>query len=1020
MNLTKIILEQRKVLLFALIALFVGGISAFYKMGKLEDAEISVKTALVITQYPGASQHEVELQVTDVLETAIQSMDNIDYLESRSMSGYSEIKVRINSAVKTKNLQQLWDLLRRKVSDVSPKLPSGAHKPIVLDDFGDVYGIFLALSSDGYDQKELQEYAKYLKRELLLVKGVKRINLFGERMSCVNIELSTEKMANLGIHPALIMKALSSQNTMVYPGTVKVGTNRIRIASDGTFKGIDDLKNLIIKGFVGNPVYLKDVAEITKDYIEPYTQKMKYNSMPAIGVAIATEKGGNIIKLGESIQQKLDELQNEIPAGIEVNKVFYQPERVDKAINNFMINLIESVLIVVLVLLVAMGFRTGLIIGSGLIFTILATFVVMLSMDIVLQRVSLAAIIIAMGMLVDNSIVIADGILIDLKNGVDRKTAMIKTAKQTGVPLLGATIVAILAFLPIYLSPDATGEFCESLFQVIAISLLLSWLLALSQTPYFCELFLRGKKYQKDPTKGDNEGAYSGKFYQYFRSGIKFSLKHKYSVLVIALVVFGLSLFSFTFVKQLFFPNLAYNQFLVEYRLPVGANLAYVEKDMAVIEDYLHEQKEVKNVTSSFGQTPTRYTLVRPMNGFNFNYGEFIIEVEDYDTVRSFGPRLQKYLDENYPQAVTRVRYYNAISAEFLIEAKFSGPDPSILRDLALQAKTIMHNEPSTFKVTDNWKNKVKVWNPVLSESHAQISNITRSDVAHALSCASDGMPVGLMHESDNIVPILLKTVSSSDNYIESMENTPVWGFNLKSIPLSQVVSKFEINFEDPCIHRYNRRRAIKVQCDPAFGYNAPEVFKKIKGKIENIKLPTGYDLEWLGEHKQSKEASDNMNKFLPLAFFLMIFIIVALFSNFRQPLIIFIILPLAFIGVSFGLLITGKSFGFMAMLGTLGLMGMMIKNAVVLIDQINLEIKEGKEIIVAIINSAVSRMRPVLMASFTTIFGMIPLVTDELFGGMAVAIMFGLLIGSIITLIIVPVLYALFYKVATNNIKDI
>ncbi|WP_461632916.1 efflux RND transporter permease subunit [Labilibaculum euxinus] len=1018
MNFTEAVLNHRKVLLFVLIAIVFGGVVAFTKMSKLEDAEISVKSALVITKYPGASPHEVELRVTDILETAIQSMDNIDFIESRSMAGYSEITVEIASSVRTKDLPQIWDVLRRKVNDVSVYLPSGVSHPMVFDDYGDVYGIFLALSGDGFSDEELKDYSRYMKRELLLVPGVKRINLFGEQQSCVNIEISQEKMAFLGIHPYKVIQILDAQNKIVDPGTFKVGSNRVRIASDGSFQQLDDLKNLLISGSGKNSVFLKDIADIKKDSYTPYTNKMKYNQTPAIGLAIAMDKGGNVIELGELVQDKIDKLMTNVPVGIQINRVFYQPDRVSIAIEQFMVNLIESVLIVVIVLLLVMGFRTGLLIGSGLIFTILGTFIVMLSFDIALQRVSLAAIIVAMGMLVDNAIVIADGILVDLKKGIPRKDAMVRTSKQTAMPLLGATLVAILAFLPIYLSPDSTGEFCASLFQVIAISLFLSWLLALTQTPYFCDLFLKGKKYSKK--EGDNTDPYSGKFYQYFRGFVKYSLRHKTLIISLTLLVFVSSIFAFKNVKQLFMPNLEYNQFIVEYYLPVGSDIENVEKDLGEVEAYLLKQKDVLNVTTSLGATPARYTLVRPFINNNSNYGELIIDTKDYEATKRLGKEVQEYLDANYSSARCRVKYYSPIFAEYMIEAKFSGPDPKVLRDLSDQAEKIMAAEPTAAKVTNNWKNPVKVWNPVFSQAQSRVTNISRSDVSNALACATDGLPIGRFYQGDDMMPIILKTKAKADNYIEALENTPVWGNVAHSIPLRQVVSDIKIDFEDPIIKRYDRRRAIKAQCDPASGYNAPDTFKNLHKKIEGIPLPEGYDLEWLGEHKDSVDAEDSINKFMPLAFLLMVIIIMMLFNNFRQPIIILAILPLAFIGVSYGLLFTGKPFGFVAIIGTLGLMGMMIKNAVVLLDQINQDISEGKEILMAIIDSAVSRLRPVLMASFTTILGMIPLISDELFGGMAVAIMFGLLIGSLITLIVVPVLYAIFYRVSTKSVMEL
>ncbi|MFA8434628.1 MAG: efflux RND transporter permease subunit [Marinifilaceae bacterium] len=1016
MNLTEFALKQRAVMLFAIVAIVIGGVFSFFAMGKLEDAEIPVKAAVVVTQYPGASPHEVELQVTEPLEKAIQAMEGVDFLESRSMAGYSEITVNLKSSIRTNALPQVWDVLRKKVYDASGMLPQGAYPPIVADDFGDVYGIFLAVSADGYSYEQLRDYARFLKRELLLVDGVKRINIYGERQASVYLELSSEKMAHLGVHPGQVIQTLNEQNKTVYPGALNVGSERIRIASNGTFKDLSDLENLLIQGQHAAPVHLKDIATIRKGYMEPITQLMSYNREPALGMSIAMERGGNVIELGEAVQLRLDELMEQIPVGIKVNKVFYQPERVQIAINDFMVNLIESVLIVVFVLLLTMGLRSGLLIGSGLLLTILASFIVMLSMDITLQRVSLAAIIIAMGMLVDNAIVIADGILVDLKKGMSRPHALRSTSKKMVMPLLGATVVAILAFLPIYMSPDGTGEFCASLFEVIAISLMVSWILALTQTPYFSDLFLKVKSKKGE----ESNDPYGGKFYQGFRRLIKAALYYRKMAMLATVVLLVASFFSFQYVKQMFFPNLAYNQFIVEYYLPEGSDSKQVQNDLNSLENYLLKQTEVLNVTTSLGATPARYTLARPMNNTSLCYGELIVDTEDYETVKRFGQEVQDYLTEFYPQAKARVRYYNAISSEYQIEAKFSGPDPVVLRDLAEQAQEIMEQESTAQMATNNWRNQVKVWNPDYYQARARRLNVTRGDLANALAMGTEGLPIGVYHEGENQLPVLLRTDEDDQQRVETLENMPIWGSNASSIPLRQVVSDISLEWEDPIVWRYDRRRAIKAQCDPAPGYNAPEVLGKIRPQVEAISLPEGYELEWLGEYKTSSEANENMFKFLPLALLLMCVIIIALFNGFKQPLIIALILPLAFIGISFGLLITGKEFGFMAIVGALGLMGMMIKNAVVLLDQIDLEIKEGKAPLLAIIDSAVSRMRPVVMASFTTILGMIPLISDDLFGGMAVAIMFGLLVGTLITLIIVPLLYSIFFKVSVKTVREV
>ncbi len=1006
------IFEKRKLLIFIFISIFIGGIFSFFSLGKLEDAEIPIKVAVVMTVYPGASAHEVELEVTDVLEKEIQRLENIDYIESRSMAGFSEITIYIKETVNTQKLPQLWDHLRRKVSDAQNLLPQGASPPIVNDDFGDVNGIFLAMSAEGYSYETLRDYAYYLKRELSLVDGVRRITITGEKTPCINIEFNTNKLTNLGVNPKMIIQAIQEHSKVVNSGSIISGTDRIYIEANGKFTSPEDIENLLITTTSGDQLNIRDVAEINESYLEPIRTEMHYNTKPALGIAISMENGGNVIKLGEKLEKKLEELEVNLPIGIEFNKVFYQPERVSNAISDFMMNLISSVLIVVAVLLFSMGLRTGLLIASGLVFTILGTFIIMLGFDITLQRVSLAAIIIAMGMLVDNSIVVADGILVDLKKKMPRPKALVNSAKVTAMPLLGATIVAILAFLPLALSPNSAGEFLRSLFYVLAISLFLSWILAMVQTPFFANYMVNFKK------KNKSANPYEGKLYVYFERFIKYTLKHRALTVIIFVVILFSAFYNFKNLKVLFMPDLDYDQFIVEYWLPAGSDSKQVSEDLLVLEKELIKFEDVHNITAAVGATPTRYTLVRPMNNLKSNYGELIIDATDFKATRTLAPKIQSCIDSLFPDSRNRVRYYNPISGETQIEVKFSGPDPAVLRKLAEKAKEIMRNEPKATYVKDNWSNKVKTITPVYSQELGRKAMINRSDIAYAMSIATNGLTVGAFYDGTYSLPIVLKLDEQVNNKIEQISTIPVWGMSNQSVPLSQVTEKIEVEFKDEVIHRYNNRRAILAQCDPNFGYTAPMVVEEIMGKINAIELPNGYEIEWLGEHKNSKDANEALFKFLPLSLIIMVIIIIALFNSFRETALIFMIIPMALIGVVYGLLLTGKPFGFAAIIGTLGLMGMMIKNSVVLIDQINIELNTGKVPLQAVIDSAISRMRPVLMASLTTILGMIPLINDPMFGSMSVVIMSGLLIGSVITLIIIPVLYTQFFRISNKELK--
>ncbi len=1001
-----------------LIILVLGGIGSFSGLSKLEDPEIAVKAAVVITSYPGASAEEVDLEVTDVLGKAIQRLEHIDYIESSSMPGMSQITVYIKGQIHTKELPQIWDHLRRKVNDAKPSLPQGAGNPIVNDDFGDVYGIFMAVTSDGYSYQELEGHTDYLRSQLLLVDGVKRIEVIGKQVETVNITFSSDRFAQLGVNPLSIVRALNDQGSVVNAGSVVAGPERIRLNIGKKFQSINEIKDLNIPANDSKSFRLGDITEITRGYLSPKRSGMKYNSLNALGLAVAMESGDNIIELGQRIDSNLDRLAQNLPVGIEVHKVYNQPTKVKSAINDFTINLVESVVIVVVILLFAMGLKAGLLIASSLVFTILGTFIVMDFMGMTLDKISLGAIVLAMGMLVDNAIVIVDGILSDLGKSKTRSTAFVASVKQNALPLIGATLVAILAFMPLAFNTTAAGEFLKPLFYVLAISLIISWILAITQVPFMAALFYKNAKI-KNKSAEKLKDPYSGPVYKLFSNVIRYALWHKSFFTIGTVAVLILSFSAFGLINKDFFPGSNYNQFMMEYRLPMGSDINQVENDLHEIEKELLKWDEVKKVVSVLGSSPVRYTLSRPMSSFNPSYGELIIDTEDYKAADELIRKIEANIPEKYPQAEIRCRKYSSVGGEYKIQAVFSGPDTDVLLHLADQAKAIMHKEPNAVFVNTNWGNETKTILPAYSHDRAQRINISRNDVASALSIAGDGMPVGVFHENNAQLPVVLKLNSSLQNNPSSINTIPVWGnYSLTSVPLAQVIDSMVLGSEFYQIKRHNGERSIKVQCDPAQGLTAPAVLNQFQQKIEDISRPDGYKLEWHGEIKDSKMANKALLENLPLALLLMALIAIGLFNNFRQPVIVFLIVPMAFIGIILGFLFTRMNFGFIAIVGGLGLIGMMIKNSVVLMDQINIDIKSGKMPVVAIIRASISRVRPVGMASLTTILGMFPLLFDPIFQGMAVAIMFGLLFGTFITLLVVPVLYALFYRIDTSKLS--
>lgn len=1039
MNLTEYALKNKALVYFFVVVLVIGGIYSFFTMSKLEDPAVTVKQAMVVTTFPGASAWQVELEVTDVLEKSIRSMGNLDHVESRSMDDVSEILVELGSTVPLADLQQSWDILRRKVANVQSQLPAGAQASIVLDDFGDVYGMFYAMTSDGFGYQKMMDYAQLVRRTVLDIDGVSSVDIYGERQSCINIDIQEARMANLGVHPAEIILTLRAQNATVYSGYYNSGDKRVRVGVDGSFKNVEDIRNLLIRGHEEDHIRLGDVAAVTKGYVEPQREGLIYDTLPAIAISIAMEKGGNIIQLGKVIDHQLQQLkQTVIPAGIGFEKVFFQPARVRSAINVFMINLIESVLIVIFVVMLAMGFRSGYIIGIGLIVVVLGSFVILHMMHGTLQRVSLASFIVAMGMLVDNAIVITDGIMVDLKRGIPKPAALVNITKKTAWPLLGATTIGILTFLPIFLSPDTTGEYVRDLFIVLAVSLGLSWLLALAYVPIQAD-----RAFKQRPVKpGENDDPFNGPIYRKYQSLLKFSVYYRWIFVVATVILLAVSVYAYRFIRQGFFPDLSYNQLYIEYKMPYGTNPETIRYDLAAMEKYLMSRPEITAVTTSLGGTPSRYNLVRTVAEPSLSYGELIVDFTSPETLKDRLPELQAYLSSRYPQAYVRMKRYNLMYMDFPIQLMISGPDPAVLKQLCSRVEEIMKADSTAILVTNNWGPQTPALDVRYQQAVARDVNLSREDVGLALLAATDGLPVAAYYEGEHALPVYLRSVDARGERPDRLNNVPVWsivpsinGISMEtarklmtgmvseeqlleraigSVPLNQASSGIRLTWEVPVVRRYNGQRSIAAQCNNAPGYTTNEVRNSLLPEINAIRIPPGYKTEWQGEYMASTQSQSYLFKNVPVAIVIILAILIALFRDFRKPLMILLCLPLAITGVVAGMLLAGKEFGFVAIVGALGLVGMMIKNGVVLVDEVGVQISSGKDRFAALIDASTSRLRPVFLAAMTTILGMIPLVNDDMFGALAVTIMGGLFIGTIITLVILPILYSLFFHIRT------
>ena len=1032
MNISKWALN-RGVLINAFVAvLIIGGLWAFTQMPKLEDPAVRVKQALVVATYPGASAHQVELELADPLEKSIRQMPDIDHIESSSYADMTIITVELHPTVKDDELEQQWDLLRRKVENIKPSLPKGSQVMTVADDFGDVYGMFYALTGDGLSDRQLSDYAELIKREVLAIDGVTRVDIYGKRPECININLKEEKMANLGVLPTEVIQTLNGQNATSYAGYYDNGTRRIRVTVDDKFRSVEDIANMLIAGHDDDQLRIRDIADVSKGYEKVTRNAMLRDGERALGISIACSSSHDILKVGDKVEEKLGQLAERMPVGVEYNKVFFQPERVSDSLYTFLINLLESVVIVVVVLIFFMGFKSGVILGMSLAVIVFGSFLVLNGFDGTLQRVSLAAFILAMGMLVDNAIVIVDGILVDLRSGKPRAEALTSIGRKTAMPLLGATLIAILAFMPIFLSPDTSGVYVRDLFIVIAVSLLLSWLLALTHVPLMANRLLH-------PKVSEGE-AYKGKAYDMLDKVMGICLRHRLMVVGAAVVLLVGSMSCYPFLQQSFFPDMEYDQLYIEYKLPEGYNSTQVENDLEQMRKMLMQCKDVTHVTTSIGGTPSRYNLVRSIATPSLAYGELIVDFTSPETLVEHLDSMQRTLNDRFPDAYIKIKRYNLMYKKYPIEICFNGPDPQVLHQLTDSAMAIVRNSDKVCLPTSDWEPQVPVLTVDYNQQAARTSGLSRGDVALSLMSYTDGIPVGTFYDGIHPENIYVKCHTDKGEEVENLDRVNVFGmmpnvgnvFNRSTVqklmsgrldkddvirqvtsttPLSQVSKGIDIRWEEPVVVRYNGQRQQRLQCSPASGVSTESARQSIAKAIESISLPEGYSLSWEGEYKASTQSKQYLFKGFPLSVVMMLLILIMLFNDFRRPAIIFSCIPLVVVGVFPSVLLSGKDFGFVAIVGILGLIGMMIKNGIVLIDEISLQISQGKPLDRALIDSSKSRLLPVMMASLTTILGMIPLISDSLFGSLAVTIMGGLAAGTIIILIFIPVLYSLMYK---------
>lgn len=1020
MDIAGYFIQRRVTSWLVTLVLGIGGLMAFLGIGRLEDPSFTLKNAMVITSYPGASPQQVEEEVSYPLENAIQQLPSIKKITSISSAGLSQISLELHSQIKSEEIPQIWDELRRKINDLQPHLPPGVNPPQVRDDFSDVFGFFLLVTGKGYSAQELRDFADYLRRELVLLPGVGKVTLAGARQEQVQVEISRSKMSALGIAPQRLAQVLSQQNVVSNAGRILVGSESIRLHPTGEFQDVRELERLIISDpGSSQQVTLGDIAQVSRGFSETQGNLYRMNGQDALTLGIAFAPKVNVVDVGAAVNARLAELDNQRPAGMQLQVFYDQAAEVDSSVQGFVINFVASVVIVIVVLLVFMGMRSGLLIGLILALTVLGSFIFMRMLGIELQRISLGALVIALGMLVDNAIVVVEGILVGRQRGQSTLQAARAIVKQTNLPLLGATLIAIIAFAPIGLSDDSTGEFCLSLFQVLMISLLLSWVTAITLTPFFASLFFRDNQTLTGQSQGD---PYGGVIFSAYRALLDFALHHRRLTLGLLSVLLVVAIAGFGNVRQSFFPPSNTPMFFIDLWLPQGTDIRYTEQLVAELDQHVLEQEGVTAVSSTIGQGALRFILTYAPQKQYPNYAQLLVRTDELARIEPLINQLEQHVAEQYPQIKPKFKQLMlGPGNDSKIEARFSGPDPEVLRQLGSEAIRRMRQDPVANAVTHDWHERTKLIRPQFAEARARELGVDKSELDDLLRMSFSGMTVGLYREGTQLLPIIARTPDNERLNADSLNDLQVWS-NARGgyLPIEQVLLGFTTEWEDPLIMRLNRKRTLTVQADPALlsGETAAQLFGRIRPEIEAIPLPEGYSLEWGGEYESSRDAQGAVFGSLPLGFLAMFMITILLFDSFKRATVIWLTVPLAMIGVTLGFLITGIPFGFMALLGLLSLSGMLVKNGIVLVDEIQLQLASGKDALQAVEEASISRVRPVSMAALTTILGMSPLLADAFFQSMAVVIMFGLGFATLLTLVVLPVLYCVFYGIGKPDAK--
>ncbi len=1061
MSITEAAITRNRITITFLLIVLAGGILAFRALPRAEDPGFIVRTAMIVTYFPGASPERVEMLITDKLERVVQEIPELERIRSESRTGVSIVYPELDA--RYTDLQPIWDRMRRKIDRVRPDLPENIIGPIVDDEFGDVFGIVLTLTGDGFSYAELKDVADEMRDELLYLEDSAKVDIYGAQEERVFIEFNNARLAEIGLSPYALLQLIETRNVIIPGGSIVAGAERLVLEPSGNFETLDDLRETVISlPGLDQVVFLGDLATISRGYVDPPESKMHYNGERALGLAVSMREGGNIIQLGQEVEELVSRLLRTYPIGIEIDSVAFEPDEVQRKVRDLNTNLAQSLIIIVVVMLISLGLRTGFLVASTIPMSVLLTYLCMHFLDIGLDQVSIGAIIIALGMLVDNAIVMSESILVQIRSGKRAMNAAIDSARELRIPLLTSSLITSTAFLPIFIAQSETGEYTRPLFEVVTITLLSSWILALTMTPLMCVYLLKIKKKPaaaegrlkrwagwlkprkrqsklskavEPPSKqsqSEDKNPYDTRFYYYYRRFLLTLLRNRFRTAGAAALAFAAALFAFQFVPFLFFPPSDRATFTVDLEFPPGTPIERTREAVESIETFIDQElragsagrRGVTNWASFVGEGGPRYLLNYVPEPPRPEYGFMLINVTDHQHAPGLIQQLREYCVDAFPEALITIR-----SVELgppvgnPIQVRVSGPDMDTLYGIVEDVRAKMGETPGVRNISDDWGPRVKKLKVNVNQPRALRASVSSMDVAVSLQTILDGFEITPFREDDETIPIVARSVSADRDDVGKLEALNVYSqVTGQAVPLSQVAGT-EVVWEPSRILRRDRMRTITVESDLSPTYRVEDVNRVLRPWLaqQQQQWPTRYSYAIGGEAEASEEANASIIEQLHVAGFLILLLLVIEFNSFRRTLITVLTIPLGVTGVVLGLLITGSYFGFMTLLGIISLAGIVVKNAIVLIERIELEESENQlDPATAIVEASQRRLRPILLTTLTTTGGLMPLWlwAGPMWTPLAVTIIFGLLCATVLMLGVVPALYALMFRVRYDNFE--